>query len=258
MTAPLVLVETRARVALVRLNRPEKLNALTDALLAELITALSRLDADPAIAVTVLTGSERAFAAGADVATMAGLTAAEAFSTGAVTRHFDSLARLRKPLVAAVAGYALGGGLELALACDIVIAADTALFGQPEVKLGIPPGGGATQRLPRLIGKSAAMEMCLTGATISAAEALRLGLVSRLVPAEALLPETLALAEKIAAHSLPALMLIKACVNRAFETPLPAGLALERQAFFTAMGFADRAEGMAAFLEKRPPRFKDS
>jgi enoyl-CoA hydratase len=259
MTPPVayqnLLVETRDRVGLITLNRPKALNALNDALMDELGAALLAFDADESIGTIVLTGGSRAFAAGADIAAMAGWSYMDVYKTEYLTRNWEYLRRVRKPVVAAVSGYALGGGCELAMMCDIVIAADTAVFGQPEVRLGVIPGAGGTQRLPRAIGKAKAMDLCLTGRTMDAAEAERAGLVSRVVAADRVLDEALSVAAQIASHSLPSLMILKEAVNRAWESPLSEGLLFERRSFHALFATDDQKEGMRAFLEKRPPRF---
>jgi len=244
------------KTALVTLNRPKQLNALSDALMDELGHALRTHDADDGVGCIVLTGSERAFAAGADIAAMAGLDHMAASKTGLVTRNWETVRSVRKPVIAAVAGFALGGGCELAMMCDFIIAADSARFGQPEVKLGVIPGAGGTQRLPRAVGKSKAMDMVLTGRMMDAAEAERAGLVARVVAADKLLDEALAAATAICAYGMPSIMLAKDCVNRAFESGLSDGVAYERRVFHALFGTEDQKEGMAAFLEKRPPVFK--
>jgi len=251
-----ILVETRERVGLITLNRPKALNALNDALIDELGSAMLAFDANPDIGAIVITGSEKAFAAGADISAMAKMTFSQAYGQDFITRNWETLRRIRKPVIAAVAGFALGGGCELAMMCDIVIAADTARFGQPEIKLGVIPGAGGTQRLPRAISKAKAMDLCLTGRMMDAAEAERSGLVSRVVPADRLLAEALEAAAVIAAYSLPAVMLAKESVNRAFESPLTEGLLFERRMFHAMFATDDQKEGMAAFLEKRKPAFK--
>ena len=253
---PLILTETRGRVGLITLNRPEALNALSAGLIAELAAAVDAYDHDAGIGAIVITGSEKAFAAGADIKEMASLTFVEAYlrdEAAALAR----IAEARKPIVAAVAGYCLGGGAELALLADIIIAADTAKFGQPEITLGIIPGMGGTQRLPRAVGKAKAMDMILTGRMIDAAEAERAGLVARVVPAAELMTVALAVAEKIAGLSLPAVMAAKESVNRAFETPLGEGLRFERRLFHALFATDDQKEGMAAFIAKRPPKFRN-
>ncbi|GAA4343339.1 enoyl-CoA hydratase [Pigmentiphaga soli] len=257
MSDSLVLTETRGRVGLLTLNRPKALNALNDELMDRLGEALLAFDADPGIGAMVLTGSEKAFAAGADIAAMKDYTHMDAFTGDFITRNWEALRRVRKPVIAAVAGYALGGGCELAMMCDIVIAADTARFGQPEINLGIIPGAGGTQRLPRAVGKAKAMDLVLTGRRMDAAEAERAGLVARVVPAARLLDEALEVATAIAGMSLPAVLMAKEAVNRAYESPLSEGLLFERRSFHSLFGTEDQKEGMAAFLEKRPPSFKN-
>ncbi|MBM3406487.1 MAG: enoyl-CoA hydratase [Betaproteobacteria bacterium] len=251
-----ILFETRERVGLITLNRPKALNALNDALIDELGSAMLAFDANSDIGAIVITGSEKAFAAGADISAMAKMTFSQAHGQDFITRNWETLRRIRKPVIAAVAGFALGGGCELAMMCDIVIAADTARFGQPEIKLGVIPGAGGTQRLPRAISKAKAMDLCLTGRMMDAAEAERSGLVSRVVPAERLLAEALDAAAVIAAYSLPSVMLVKESVNRAFESPLTEGLLFERRMFHAMFATEDQKEGMAAFLDKRKPAFK--
>ncbi len=252
-----ILVEKREAVGLVTLNRPKVLNALSACLVRELATALDDLEADPVIGAIVVTGNERAFAAGADVSELAPRGFADVYLSDLITVDWERLADCRKPVVAAVAGYALGGGCELALMCDVVIAADTAKFGQPEIKIGTIPGAGGTQRLTRLVGKAKAMDMVLTGRTMDAAEAERAGLVSRVVPAASLLEEALAVACTIAGFSRPAVLMAKEAVARAYETTLAEGLRFERRLFHATFATEDRREGMAAFLEKREPRFRN-
>jgi len=252
----LVLVENRGRVGLLTLNRPKALNALNDALMDELGAALLAFDADPDIGAMVITGSEKAFAAGADIGAMKDLSYMEAYASDFITRNWETLRRIRKPVIAAVAGYALGGGCELAMMCDILVAAETARFGQPEIKLGIIPGAGGTQRLPRAVGKAKAMDLVLTGRTMDAAEAERAGLVSRVVPADKLLEEAIGMATVIAAMSLPSVMMAKEAVNRAYETPLAEGMQFERRLFHSLFGTHDQKEGMEAFVAKRPPSFQ--
>lgn len=251
-----ILVETRGRVGLVTLNRPKALNALNDALMDELGAALLEFDRDNGIGCIVITGSERAFAAGADIGMMAGYSYMDTYLGDYITRNWETIRRIRKPVIGAVAGYALGGGCELAMMCDIVIAADTAKFGQPEIKLGTMPGAGGTQRLPRAVSKAKAMDMCLTARMMDAEEAERAGLVSRVVPADKLLDEALAAAETIAGFSLPVVMMIKESVNAAYETTLAEGVRFERRLFHATFATEDQKEGMAAFVEKRPPAFK--
>ncbi|WP_375461430.1 enoyl-CoA hydratase [uncultured Enterovirga sp.] len=255
MTYENIVVDIRDRVALVTLNRPKALNALNAALLAELDGALSSFDRDPAIGCVVLTGSEKAFAAGADIREMSGLGFPAVYSDDLFAVG-DRIARHRLPVIAAVAGFALGGGCELAMMCDIILAADNAKFGQPEIKLGVIPGIGGTQRLARAIGKAKAMDLCLTGRMMDAAEAERSGLVSRVVPAADLMREALAAAETIASMSRPVAMMTKEAVDRADETNLAEGVRFERRVFHALFATADQAEGMAAFLEKRPPEFR--
>jgi enoyl-CoA hydratase/carnithine racemase len=244
-------------VRLIRLNRPEALNALNAVLLGELADALGRADEDASVRCVVLTGSAKAFAAGADIREMASKSYAEMFGRDVFARAQSDIQAFRKPLIAAVSGYALGGGCELAMLCDFIIAADTAKFGQPEITLGIVPGIGGSQRLTRFVGKSKAMEMVLTGRMMDAAEAERAGLVSRVVPADKLEEEALAAAAKIAAQSAPAVAMAKELVNAAYETTLSAGVALERRLFESLFAFEDQKEGMAAFIEKRKPNFTD-
>jgi len=250
-----LLVTTRDRVGLVTLNRPKALNALNDALMDELGAALRAFDADDGIGAIVITGSEKAFAAGADIGSMKDWSYMDVFRSDYITRNWEELKRIRKPVIAAVAGYALGGGCELVMMCDIVIAADTARFGQPEIKLGIIPGAGGTQRLPRAVGKAKAMDLVLTARLMDAQEAERAGLVSRVVPAASLLEDALAAAKTIAEFSLPAVMMAKEAVQRAYEAPLAEGLLFERRLFHSLFATADQKEGMNAFIEKRPPRF---
>ena len=252
-----IITETRGKVALITLNRPKALNALNDALVDELCQALDTYEADEAIGCIVITGSEKAFAAGADIAAMQDWNYMDVYKSNFITRNWDRLTRYRKPIIAAVAGFALGGGCELAMACDFIIAAENAQFGQPEVKLGILPGFGGTQRMPRAVGKAKAMEMCLTARMMDAAEAERAGLVSRIVPADKLLEEALAAAQKIASYSLPVVMMIKESVSRAYESSLQEGLLFERRAFHSTFSLLDQKEGMSAFLEKRKPLFKN-
>jgi enoyl-CoA hydratase len=251
-----ILVETRGRVGLATLNRPKALNALNDALMNELGDALAKFDADEAIGAIVVTGSDKAFAAGADIGAMKDWGYMDVYKGEYITRNWERMKSVRKPVIAAVAGYALGGGCELAMMCDILIAADTAKFGQPEIKLGIIPGAGGTQRLPRALGKAKAMDLILTGRTMDAAEAERAGLVSRIVPAEKLLDEALAVASQIAEFSLPSVMLAKEAINRAYESPLAEGMLFERRLFHSLFATEDQKEGMAAFVEKRKPKFR--
>jgi enoyl-CoA hydratase len=250
-----ILVETRGHVGLITLNRPKALNALSSPLMAELTEALDTFEADSNIHAMVLTGSEKAFAAGADIKEMQEKTWSEAYMEDFITAGWERLTRCRKPVIAAVAGFALGGGCEVAMMCDFIIAADSAKFGQPEVNLGIPPGAGGTQRLTRFVGKSKAMEMCLTGRFMDAEEAERAGLVSRVVPAGELLDEAFKTADAIAAKSMAANMIIKESVNRAYETTLSEGIRFERRMFHSCFGSQHQKEGMAAFSEKRKPEF---
>ncbi|HEV7873513.1 MAG TPA: enoyl-CoA hydratase [Enterovirga sp.] len=255
MTYETIITETRGRVGLVTLNRPQALNALNSTLVRELNAALEALDADRGIGCIVITGSERAFAAGADIKEMSSLTYPDAYLDDFIT-SWDRVAARRKPIIAAVAGFALGGGCELAMMCDIILAADTAKFGQPEIKLGVIPGAGGTQRLTRAVGKAKAMDLCLTGRMMDAAEAERAGLVARIVPAASLLEEAMKAAETIASMSLPSVMTAKESVNRAYETTLTEGLRFERRVFHALFATEDQKEGMAAFVDKRPPAFK--
>jgi enoyl-CoA hydratase len=252
-----ILVERRGAVGIVTLNRPQALNALNAALIGELGRAFDDLEADPAIGAIVLTGGEKAFAAGADIKEMADKTYMQAYAEDFITRGWERVAQCRKPVIAAVAGFALGGGCEVAMMCDIVIAADTARFGQPEINLGTMPGAGGTQRLPRFIGKAKAMDLCLTGRMMDAAEAERLGLVSRVVAADKLMDEALTVAERIAGLSGPIAMMVKEAVNRAFETTLAEGVRFERRLFHSTFATDDQKEGMAAFIAKRKPAFRN-
>ncbi len=250
-----IIVETRDRVGLITLNRPKALNALNTTVLAEVVRALNGFDADAAVGAIVLTGSEKAFAAGADIKEMQPKSYVEAYMEDFFS-GWEEMTRVRKPIIAAVAGYALGGGCELAMMCDFILAADTANFGQPEITLGVMPGMGGSQRLTRFVGKSKAMDMCLTGRMMDAAEAERSGLVSRVVPAAELLDEALKAAAKIAGFSLPAVMMAKEAVNRSYETTLAEGLRHERRVFHSMFALEDQKEGMAAFVEKRPANFR--
>jgi enoyl-CoA hydratase len=251
-----IIVETRGRVGIIRLNRPAALNALSAALHAELRQAVTAFDADDGIGCILVTGSDKALAAGADIKEMAEKSAVDVF-VGDYGAGWDVAARIRKPIVAAVAGFALGGGCELAMQCDIIIAADTAKFGQPEIKLGIIPGIGGTQRLPRAVGKAKAMDLILTGRMMDAAEAERAGLVARVVPAASLMDEAMKVAETIASMSLPAVLAAKEAVSRAFESPLTEGVRFERRMFHALFATEDQKEGMAAFVEKRKAEFKN-
>ncbi|MEM9988071.1 MAG: enoyl-CoA hydratase [Pseudomonadota bacterium] len=245
------------RVQTLVLDRPEARNALCQQMMDELTDAVQKADADPNIDVIILTGSEKAFAAGADIKEFATKTFSEAYAENLVTSNWEVVTRCRKPVIAAVAGYALGGGCELAMMCDFIIAADSAKFGQPEITIGILPGAGGTQRLTRVIGKSKAMEMCLTGRMMPAEEAEKAGLVARVVPASDLLTETLDVAKKISTFSTPVTMMVKEAVNQAYETHLAQGILFERRAFHSVFATEDQKEGMAAFIEKRQPDFKN-
>ncbi len=252
-----LLVETQGRVGLVRLNRPQRMNALNDALAAELATALAAFDADPGIGAIIITGNDRAFAAGADIGAMAEWTYQKVYADNYIM-SWESVKHTRKPVIAAVAGYALGGGCELAMMCDLIIAADSAKFGQPEITIGTMPGMGGTQRLPRAVGKAKAMDWCLTGRMIDAAEAERSGLVARVVPADKLIDEALAVATQIAGYSLPVVLMVKEAINRAYESSLAEGLLFERREFHATFALDDQKEGMRAFVAKRKPSFKNS
>ena len=256
MSYEFLTTQVKGRVALITLNRPKALNALAPKLMQELGAALTGFDGDDGIGAIVLTGSEKAFAAGADIGVMKDFDFQHAFKTNYITRDWETLRSVRKPVIAAVAGYALGGGCELAMMCDFIIAAESAKFGQPEVTLGILPGAGGTQRLPRAVSKAKAMDLCLTARMMDAAEAERAGLVSRVVPNDKLLEEAMAAAEKIASFSLPAVMMIKESVNRAYETTLAEGIHFERRMFHASFALDDQKEGMAAFVEKRKPAFR--
>jgi enoyl-CoA hydratase len=254
MTTQTIIVERRGRVGIVRLNRPQALNALNATLRNELLGAVEAFDANADVGCILLTGSEKAFAAGADIKEMADQSYIDIFRAD-YTADYERLARVRKPIIAAVAGFALGGGCELAMMCDLIIAADNAKFGQPEIKLGVIPGIGGTQRLTRAVGKAKAMDLILTGRMMDAAEAERSGLVARVVPAARLMEEAIKVAETIAAMSQPSLLAAKEAVNRSFETSLAEGVRFERRVFHALFATKDRKEGMAAFIEKRPPRF---
>jgi enoyl-CoA hydratase len=256
MSESLILQEVHGRVAILTLNRPKALNALNDALMDQLGAALGVLDADDNIGAIIVTGSEKAFAAGADIAAMASWTYMDVHKSEYITRNWDPIASVRKPIIAAVGGYALGGGCELAMMCDFIIAADTAKFGQPEIKLGVIPGAGGTQRLPRAVGKSKSMDMVLTGRMMNADEAERAGLVSRVVAADKLLEEAMEAATVIASMSLPAVIMAKESVNRAWESSLREGILFERRVFHSLFSTHDQKEGMQAFVAKRPPEFK--
>jgi len=251
-----IIVERRGKVGLIRLNRPQALNALTSALIADLTKALDAFEADAAIGCVVITGSDKAFAAGADIKEMADKTFAEAF-LGDFAASWDRAATVRKPVIAAVAGFALGGGCELAMQCDLIVAADNAKFGQPEIKLGIIPGIGGTQRLTRAVGKAKAMDLVLTGRMMDVEEAERAGLVARVVPLANLVNEAVKIADTIASMSLPSVLGAKEAVNRAFETSLAEGVRFERRVFHSLFATADQKEGMAAFVAKRPGKFQN-
>jgi enoyl-CoA hydratase len=249
-------LEKKGRVGLIRLNRPQALNALCDELVRELGAALNELEVDSGIGAIVLTGSEKAFAAGADIKEMKDRGFVDVLVSDFISNGWERIATVRKPIIAAVAGFALGGGCEIAMMCDFIIAAENAKFGQPEITLGIIPGAGGTQRLTRAVGKAKAMDLVLTGRMMDAAEAERSGLVARVVPADKLIDEALAAAEKIAGFSLPIVLMAKESVNRAFESSLAEGIKFERRQFHAAFGTEDQKEGMAAFVEKRKPAFK--
>jgi len=256
MSYETILTETRDRVGLITLNRPKALNALNSAVLKDVVDALQVYEADAGIGAIVITGSEKAFAAGADIREMQSKTYIDMYLEDFFA-GWDAMSRVRKPIIAAVSGYALGGGCELAMMCDFIIAGDNAKFGQPEITLGVMPGMGGSQRLTRFVGKSKAMDMCLTGRMMDAAEAERSGLVSRVVPAAELLDEALKAAAKIAGFSLPAVMMTKEAVNRSYETTLAEGLRFERRVFHSMFALDDQKEGMAAFTEKRPASFRN-
>ncbi len=255
MDEPVILMETVGRVGVITLNRPKHMNALNDAMMDALGGALLALDADTAIGAIVITGNAKAFAAGADIAAMVDWNYMDVYQSDFITRNWETIRRVRKPVIAAVAGFAMGGGCELALACDIVIAAESARFALPEIKLAMLPGAGGTQRLPHAIGKAKAMDMCLSARMLDAHEADRYGLVSRVVPDERLLDDTLALAARIAGYSLPALMAIKESVNRVWESSLTEGIGFERRQLHARFASEDAHEGMNAFLAKRTPVF---
>jgi len=252
-----VLTEVIGKVGLIRLNRPEALNALNTDVIAGIHAAVDTFEADENIGCIVITGSEKAFAAGADIGAMKDYDYMHAYKNDYITKGWERIKTARKPVIAAVAGFALGGGCEMAMMCDMIYAADTAKFGQPEIKLGTMPGLGGSQRLPRAVGKAKAMDMCLTARMMDAAEAERAGLVARIFPADTLLEETLKAAQTIAGYSLPVIMMIKESVNRAFESSLNEGLLFERRVFHAAFTVEDQKEGMAAFVEKRKPSFKN-
>ena len=251
-----ILIETRGRVGLLTLNRPKAMNALNDVLMDELGDALAKFDAGEEIGCIVITGSDKAFAAGADIGAMRAWSYMDVYKSEYITRNWERIRSVRKPVIAAVAGYALGGGCELSMMCDFIIASETAKFGQPEIKLGIIPGAGGTQRLPRAVGKAKAMDLVLTGRMMDAAEAERAGLVSRVVPADKLLDEALAAANQICEYSLPVVMAAKESVNRAYESTLNEGILFERRVFHSLFATEDQKEGMTAFVEKRKAKFK--
>ena len=253
----LVITEVHGKVGLIRINRPEALNALNNEVVDGIGAAIDGFEADENIGCIVLTGNEKAFAAGADIGFMKDFDYMHAYKTDFITRNWERIKTTRKPVVAAVAGFALGGGCEMAMMCDMIFAADTAKFGQPEIRLGTMPGAGGTQRLPRAVGKAKAMDLCLTARMMDAAEAEKAGLVARIIPAEQLLDETLKAAATIAGFSLPVVMMIKESVNRAFESGLNEGLLFERRVFHSAYALEDQKEGMAAFVEKRKPAFRN-
>jgi len=257
MSYEFITQEKKGRVGVVTLNRPKQLNALSPKLMQELGAALQAFDADPGVGAILIAGSEKAFAAGADIGVMKDFSYMDAYLQDYITRDWEHILRVRKPVIAAVAGYALGGGNEVAMMCDIVIAADNAKFGQPEVNLGVMPGAGGTQRLARFTSKAKAMDLCLTARMMDAQEAERAGLVSRVVPDDKLLEEAFAAAEKIAGYSLPVAMMIKESINRAYETSLAEGVRVERRVFHSQFALEDQKEGMAAFVEKRKPNFKN-
>jgi enoyl-CoA hydratase len=250
-----ILNEREGRVGIVTLNRPKVLNALNDELMDRLGEALLAFDVDESVGVIVIAGSQRAFAAGADIAVMADWTYSDVYNSHFITRNWETIRQIRKPVIASVGGLAFGGGCELALSCDIIVAGRSAKFGLPEIKLGLLPGAGGTQRLPRAIGKAKAMDMCLSARTLDAEEADRYGLVSRVVADENLREETMTLAAKIASFSVPALMALKECVNRSYESPLGEGILFERRELHARFATADAHEGMKAFIEKRKPAF---
>ena len=256
MSFETILTSTDGRVGLITLNRPKALNALNDQLMDELGAALLSFDADNNISCIVITGSEKAFAAGADIGMMSKYNFTDVYKSDYITKNWETIRKIRKPVIAAVAGYALGGGCELAMMCDFIIAADNAKFGQPEIKLGIIPGAGGSQRLPRAVSKSKAMDMCLTARMMDANEAERAGLVSRVVAADKLLEETMAAAKTIGEMSLPIVMMVKESINASFESSLSEGIHFERRLFHSTFATEDQKEGMAAFVEKRPAKFK--
>jgi len=257
MTFEFILSETKGRVGVITLNRPKQMNALNAQVMQELAKALYAFDADEGVGCIVITGSDKAFAAGADIAAMKDYSYMDAYKANYITRDWEHIRNIRKPVIAAVAGYALGGGSELTMMCDLAIAAENARFGQPEINLGIMPGSGGTQRLPRFTSKAIAMDVCLTGRMLDAQEALRAGLVSRVVPVEKLMQEAMAMAERIAGYSLPVVMMVKESINRAYESTLSEGVLFERRVFHAMFALEDQKEGMAAFVEKRKPVFKN-
>ena len=257
MTYEFVAAERKGRVGIARLNRPKQMNALNAKLMQELAAVLYEFDGDAGIGAIVLTGSDKAFAAGADIAAMKDFSYMDAYKANYITRDWEHIRNIRKPVIAAVAGFALGGGCELSMMCDMAIAAENAKFGQPEINLGVMPGAGGTQRLPRFTSKALAMDMILTARMIDAQEALRAGLVSRVVPVEKLMEEAMAIAEKIAGYSLPVVMMAKESINRAYETALAEGVLFERRSFHAQFALEDQKEGMAAFVAKRKPTFKN-
>lgn len=257
MTFENIIVERKNAVGIITLNRPKALNALCQALMDEIVVAMDAFESDDTVRVVVLTGSEKAFAAGADIKEMAGKTYIDVVKENFITKNWERITKSRKPVIAAVAGFALGGGCELAMMCDFIIAADTAKFSQPEITIGTIPGAGGTQRLTRAIGKAKAMELCLTGRMMDAVEAERAGLVARIVPAADLMAEVLKVADKIASFSAPVTAMVKESVNKAFETTLAEGLSFERRQFHATFGLMDQKEGMAAFSDKRQAVFKD-
>ncbi len=256
MSYQFIIAEVKGRVGLITLNRPKQMNALNATLMQELAAAMYGYDADDGVGCLVITGNEKAFAAGADIVAMKDFDFIQAYKSDYITRDWEHIRRIRKPIIAAVAGYALGGGCELAMACDIIIAAESAKFGQPEINLGIFPGAGGTQRLPRAVGKAKAMDLILTARMMDAAEAERAGLVSRVVPSDKLIEQAMAAAQKIAEYSLPVAMMAKESVNRAYEANLTEGILFERRLFHSAFALEDQKEGMAAFTEKRKPKFR--
>ena len=257
MSFEMIIAEKRGRVGLITLNRPKALNALNDQVVNEITAALNDFESDEGIGAIVITGSEKAFAAGADIGAMASFSYMDAYKSDYITRNWERLKTFRKPVIAAVSGFALGGGCELAMSCDMIFAADTAKFGQPEIKLGTLPGAGGTQRLPRAVSKAKAMDLCLTGRMMDAVEAERAGLVARVVPADKLLDEALTAAATIASYSLPVVLMIKESINRSFESGLNEGLLFERRVFHSSFALDDQKEGMAAFVEKRKAEFKN-